>query len=68
MSQSPPADIDRRPAPDAEAERDVSPAVERSRRRPYRPPSLESGERLETTTLASCRTGPQFCGSFAVEA
>jgi len=37
-------------------------------RQPYRRPDLRSGERLEETTLASCLTGPQFCGPYALEA
>lgn len=34
----------------------------------YRKPGLRSGERLEKTTLASCLTGAQFCGEYALEA
>ena len=37
-------------------------------RRPYQRPTLKSGDRLETTTLASCRTGPAYCGPAAFEA
>lgn len=37
-------------------------------REPYRKPGLKSGERLEKTALASCLTGPQLCGPFAIGA
>jgi len=42
--------------------------LRRAEKEPYRRPALKSGERLEKTTLASCLTGPQFCGPYALEA
>jgi hypothetical protein len=50
-------------APAAPPEAPPAPA-----RQPYGRPGLKSGERLEKTTLASCLTGPQFCGPYALEA